>query len=76
LLALGNIHHGPDKLYELARLVQYGMAHSMEMLDRSIPKDNAVVRFIISFLDFGSLKELLNALLVVGMISAKPKFSG
>src|ERR1700747_244145 len=73
-LALGDIHNGPDKLYELARLVQDGMAYSVEMLDPSIGKNNAVVRFIIGFLDFGSFKELPNALLVVGMISAKPKF--
>src|ERR1700733_10687870 len=76
LLALGDIHNGPDKLYELARLVQDGMAYSMEVLNRSIGKNNAVVRFTICFLDFGFLKELPNALMVVGMISAKPKFCG
>src|SRR5271155_4033680 len=76
LLALGDIHSGPDKFYELARLVQDRMPDSMDVLDGSVGKNNAVVRFIICFLDFGSLKELLNALLVVGMISAKPKFSG
>src|SRR6201986_1872973 len=75
-LALGDIHNGPDKLYELARLVQDGMAYSVEMLDPSIGKNNAVVRFIIGFLDFGSFKELPNAFLVVGMISAKPKICG
>src|SRR6202022_2690419 len=71
-LALGDIHNGPDKLYELARLVQDGMAYSMEMLDRPIGNNNAVVRLIICFLDFGCFKEFPDALLVVGMISAKP----
>src|ERR1700735_3980823 len=75
-LALGDIHNGPDKLNELTRLVQDGMADRMEMLDGSIGKNNAAVSFIICFLDFGSFKELPNALLVVGMISAKPKFCG
>jgi hypothetical protein len=46
----------------------------MEVLDGSIGKNNAVVRVIVCFLDCGSFKELPNALLILGMISAKPKF--
>jgi hypothetical protein len=76
LLALCDIHNGPDKLYELARLVQDGMAYSVEMLDVSIGKNNAVVLVKVCFLGYGSIKELPNALLVLEMSSAKPKFSG
>src|ERR1700678_4115705 len=50
------------------------MPGSMEVLDGSIGKNNAVVRVIVCFLDCGFLKELPNALLILGMISAKPKF--
>jgi hypothetical protein len=52
------------------------MPDGMDVLDGSVGKNNTVVRFIICFLDFGSFKELKNALLVLGMISAKSKFSG
>src|SRR6202453_4633381 len=46
----------------------------MEVLDGSIGKNNAEVGVIVCFLDCGSFKKLPNALLVLGMISAKPKF--
>ncbi len=48
----------------------------MEVLDGSIGKNNAIVRVIVCFLDSGSFKEFLNALLVLEMTSAKPKFTG
>src|ERR1700735_983198 len=51
------------------------MPSSMEVLDGSIGKNNAVVRVIVCFLACGSFKELPNALLILGMISAKPKFN-
>src|ERR1700741_1612063 len=76
LFALGDIHSGPDKFYEVARLVQDRMPGSMEVLDGSIGKNNAIVRVIVCFLDYGFFKEFLNALLVLDMISAKPKFNG
>src|SRR6202008_4414229 len=76
LLAPSDIQGGPDKFSDLARLVQNRMPDGTEVLDGSVGKNDTVVRFIICFLDFGSFKELPNALLVVGMISAKPKFCG
>src|SRR5579859_6111805 len=74
LFALRDIHIGPDKFYELAQLVQDGMPDGMEVLDGSIRKNNAIVRGIVCFLDFGPFEEFQHALLVLGMISAKPKF--
>ena len=47
----------------------------MEVLDGSVGKNNAVVRFIVCFLDFGLFEEFLNAFCVLRMISIKPKFS-
>src|SRR5947209_1409301 len=74
LLALGDIYNGPAKFYEVARLVQDRMPERMEVLDGSIRKNNAVLRVKVCFLDYASIKELLNALVVLGMSSAKPKF--
>ena len=51
--AFSDIHGGPDKFYELARLVQNRMPDGMDVLDGSVGKNNTVVRFIICFLDFG-----------------------
>jgi hypothetical protein len=48
----------------------------MEVLDSSVGKNNAVVRFIVCFLDFGLFEEFLNAFCVLRMISIKPEFSG
>src|SRR5882762_8507211 len=76
LRLFGDIYCGPNKFHEVARLVQDRMPDSMEVLDGSIGKNNAIVRLIVCFLDFGSLKEFLNALPVLEMISAKPKFRG
>src|SRR3984893_8129862 len=76
LCLFGDIYCGPNKFHEVARLVQDRMPDSMEVLDGSIGKNNAVVCVIVCFLDFGSFKEFLNALLVLEMISAKPKFRG
>ena len=76
LLCRGDIHHRPDKFYEVARLVQDRMSDSMEVLDGSAGKNNAVVRLVVCFLDFGSFEKFPNALSVLGVISAKPKFNG
>src|ERR1700757_2976470 len=73
LFALGDIHIGPDKFYELAQLVQDGMPDGIEVLDGSIRKNNAVVRGVVCFLDCGPFEEFQHAPLVFGMISAKPK---
>src|ERR1700678_1851203 len=50
------------------------MPSGMEVLDGSIGKNKGVVRVIVCLLDCGSFKELPNALLILRMISAKPKF--
>src|ERR1700733_3092595 len=50
------------------------MPGGMEVLDGSIGKNNAVLCVIVCFLGSGSFKELPNALLILGMISAQPKF--
>jgi len=50
MLCCGDIHHRSDKSYEVARLVQDGMSDSMKVLDGSVGKNNAVVRFIVCFL--------------------------
>src|ERR1700720_4913628 len=76
LRLFGDIHCCPNEFYEVAQLVQDRMPDGMEVLDGSIGKNNAIVRFIVCFLDFGFFKEFLNALLVLDMISAKPKFNG
>jgi hypothetical protein len=52
------------------------MPDGMDVLDGSVGKNNAVVRVIVYFLDVGSFTELLTALLVLRMVSAKPKFRG
>jgi hypothetical protein len=52
------------------------MPDSMEVLDDAIGKNNAIVRVIVCFLDYGLFKEFLNALLVLDMISAKPELNG
>jgi len=43
LLALGDIHRGPDKFYEVARLVQDRTPDGMEVLDNSIGKNDSVL---------------------------------
>src|SRR5437899_2885717 len=40
LLCSGNIHRGPDKFYDVARLVQDRMADRMQVLDGSVGKNN------------------------------------
>src|SRR5258708_19011622 len=75
LLCCGNVHHRPDKFYEVAFLVDDRMSDRMEVLDSSVGKNNAVVRFIVCFLDFGLFENVLNAFCVLRMISIKPKFS-
>src|ERR1700747_393396 len=74
LFALSDIHIGPDKFYEVAQLVQDGMPDGMEVLDGSIRKNNGVVLGIVLLRDFGPFEEFQYALLVLGMISAKPEF--
>src|ERR1700677_1141028 len=69
----GDVHIGPDKFYEVARLVQDRMPGGMDVLDCSIGENNSVVRGIICFLDFGSFEEFPHALLVFRMTSAKPQ---
>src|ERR1700751_4752525 len=76
LRLFGDIYRGPNKFYEVARLVQDRMPDCTEVLDGSIGKNNAIVRFIVSFLDFGLFEEFLNAFCVLRMISIKPKFIG
>src|SRR6202030_191504 len=51
------------------------MSDRVEMLDTSIGKNNAVVRFIVCFVDFALFEEFLNAFCVLRMSSIKPKFS-
>src|SRR5580693_8289200 len=74
LLCRGNVHHRSDKLYEVAFLIDDRMSDRMEVLDSSVGKNNAVVRYIVYFLDFGPFEKFLNAFRVLGMISIKPKF--
>src|SRR5579862_3954721 len=73
LSLFGDIDCGPDKFREVARLVQDRMPDSTEVLDRSIGKNNAVLRVIVGFLVYGSFEEFLNACLVLDMISAEPE---
>src|ERR1700677_756027 len=73
---LGDIHHRSDKFYEVVFRIDDRMSDRMEELDSSVGKNNAVVRFIVCFLDFGPFEEFLNAFRVLRMISIKPKFSG
>ncbi len=73
LLCFGDIHRGPDKFYEVARLVQDSMLYNLEVLDGSVGKNNAIVRFIISFLGFPSFKKFLSAFPVLRMNPVKPK---
>src|SRR5258705_8989507 len=73
LRLFSDIDCGPNKFYEVARLVQDRMPDSMEVFDGSIGKNNAIVRVIVCFQDSGSFKEFLNALPVLEVISAKPK---
>src|SRR5260370_33426547 len=74
LLWCGDVHRGPDKFYEVARLVQDRMADSVEVLDRSVRKNNAVVHLKLGFLDFGSFKKVHNALPVLRMEPTKEEF--
>ena len=45
------------------------MPNSMEVLDASIGENDAVVRSVVCFLDFGSFEKFPNALSVLGVIS-------
>src|SRR6267143_4206700 len=74
LLCCGDVYRGPDKFYELARLVQDRMANRVEVLDRSVRKNNAVVHLKLGFLDFGSFKKVHNALPVLRMEPTKEEF--
>src|ERR1700719_5177036 len=71
----GDVHHRFDKLYEVAFLIDDRMSDRMEVLDSSVEKNNAVVRFIVCFLDFGHFEKLLNPFCVLRMISIEPKVS-
>ena len=75
LTLFGDIRRGPEKLYDVARLVQDRMADSVEVLDGSITRNNAIVRFIISFLDSSSFIDLLNYGPVLRMNPVKEEFS-
>src|ERR1700720_4779135 len=75
LLCSGDVHHRSDKLYEVAFLIDDRMSDRMEVLDSSVGKNNAVVRFIVCFLDFGPFEKFLNAFCVLRMISIEPKVS-
>src|ERR1700730_4779899 len=75
LLCRGDVHHRSDKLYEAAFLIDDRMSDRMEVLDSSGGMHNAVVRFIVCFLDFGLFEKFLNAFCVLRMISIEPKFS-
>src|ERR1700752_1084022 len=72
----GDIYCGPNKFREVARLVHDRMPDSMEVPDGSIGKNNAIVRFMVRFLDFGLFEEFLNAFCVLRIISIEPKFRG
>src|SRR5260370_36706807 len=69
------IPRGPDDSDELARLAQDRMADRMLVLDGSVGKKNAEVRFISGFLGEASLVNFTEALAILGMHSAKPKFN-
>src|SRR5258708_1118488 len=75
LLCFGDIHRGPDKFYELARLVQDGMAYNKEVLDGSAGKNNAVVCPIIGLLNFGSFNKFPNDLPILRMNPINPQFT-
>jgi len=64
----------PTKFYELAGLVQDRTADCVEMLDRSVRKNNAVVHLKLGFLDFGSSKKVHNPLPILRMEFAKKEF--
>jgi len=74
LLCRGDVHRGPDKFYEVARLVQDRMAGRMEVFDRSVRKNDAVVHLKVGFLDFGFFKEVYNTLAVLRMELIKEEF--
>src|SRR6267154_2872965 len=74
LLGCGDVDRRPDKFYELAGLVQDRTADRVEMLDRSVRKNNAVVHFKLGFLDFGSSKKVHNPLPILRMEFAKKEF--
>src|SRR5216684_2340487 len=74
LLCCGDVDRGPDKFYEVARLVQDRMADGVEVLDRSVRKNNAVVHLKLGFLDFSSFKKVHNALPVLRMEPTKEEF--
>src|SRR5712664_1376569 len=70
-----DVHHRSEKFHEVAFLIDERMSDRMEVLDSSVGKNDAVVRFIVCFLDFAPFEEFLNAFCVLRMSSIKPKFS-
>src|ERR1700720_1169218 len=70
----GDIYCGPNKFHEVARLVQHRMSESMEVLDGSARKNNAVVRFIVCLLDSGSFKEIVKSVAIFHVHQSKELF--
>src|SRR5262249_54435581 len=58
---------GADELDELAAIVRHRMTDGVEMLERSVGKDDPVVRLVAGFPGLGLGEEALNALPVVGV---------
>src|ERR1700731_2000206 len=52
-VVFGDVHHRSDKFYEVVFLIDDWMSDRMEVLDSPVGKNNAEVRFIVCFLDFG-----------------------
>src|SRR5437016_1135818 len=73
-LCCGDVDRGPNKFYEVARLVQDRTANRVEVLDCSVRKNNAVVHLKLGFLDFGSFKKVHNALPILRMERSKEEF--
>src|SRR3984957_15122465 len=74
LLCRGDVHRGPDKFYEVARLVQDRMADRVKVLDRSVRKNNAIVHLNLDLLEFGSCKKVPTALRVLRTDPTKEEF--
>src|ERR1700730_8620721 len=74
LLCRGDVHHRSDKFYEVAFLVDDRMSDSMEMLDSSVGKNNAVVRVIVCFLDSGSFIEFVKSVAIFRVHQSKVLF--
>src|SRR5258708_4710816 len=60
LLCLGDIHRGPDKFHEVARLVQDRRADNMEALDGTVGENNAVCGPIIGLLSVAPVNTCQN----------------